>query len=117
MGARFEFQGKVYVKTGPIAATSEEGGQRMIPRYAVLRPLDGPVPVPSPRVPRILDEATVLSAFEPFYQACVGVLEGAVEDDGRLDGARRELSLARDRFLAALGNGDSAGTPAGAQEK
>lgn len=117
IGARFEFEGKVYVKTGPIAASTEQGGQRMIPRYAVLRPLDGSAPVAAPRPPRILDQAAVLAAFEPFYRACGRVLDDAVEDDGRLDAARRELSSARDRFLAALGNGDKNGTPAGAQEE
>jgi hypothetical protein len=26
LGARFEFEGKVYVKSGPISATAETGG-------------------------------------------------------------------------------------------
>lgn len=43
MGARFEYEGNVYVKTGPMTASSEQGGQRIIPRYATLRPLDIPV--------------------------------------------------------------------------
>ena len=42
IGARFEYEGVVYVKTGPLTAASEEGGQRIIPRYAILRPLDVP---------------------------------------------------------------------------
>jgi len=29
VGARFEYQGRVFVKTGPITATAEDGGQRM----------------------------------------------------------------------------------------
>lgn len=87
----------------------------MIPRYAVLRPLDGSAPVAAPRSPRILDQAAVLAAFEPFYRACGRALDEAVEDDGRLDAARRELSAARQRFLAAMGNDDENGNPAGAQ--
>ena len=42
MGARFEYEGVVYVKTGPLTASSEEGGQRIIPRYAILKALDVP---------------------------------------------------------------------------
>ena len=28
VGARFEYQGKIFVKTGPITAASEAGGQQ-----------------------------------------------------------------------------------------
>ena len=42
MGARFEYEGVVYVKTGPLTASSEDGGQRIIPRYAILKALDVP---------------------------------------------------------------------------
>ena len=31
IGARFEFEGQVYVKTGPLTASAEQGGQRVIP--------------------------------------------------------------------------------------
>jgi uncharacterized protein (DUF1330 family) len=41
MGARFEYEGAEYVKTGPQLA-SGAGGQKLIPKYAVLKPLDGP---------------------------------------------------------------------------
>ncbi len=35
-GARFEFEGNTYVKTGPVSATAEDGSQRMIaPRLRV----------------------------------------------------------------------------------
>ena len=103
IGARFEFEGKVYVKTGPISATSEQGGQRMIPRYAMLRPLDGSIPVAAPKPARGLDEAAVLAAFEVFYDDCGRLLEGAVDDASRLERARAEHTAARGRFLAALG--------------
>jgi hypothetical protein len=97
IGARFEFEGRVYVKTGPIAAASEEGGPRMIPRYAVLRPLDGSASAPGPRAPRSLDEATVLEAFEVFHGECRRLLEG-----GTGAAPLRELAAARERFMAAL---------------
>lgn len=40
LGARFAYEGAEYVKTGPQLA-SGPSGQRLIPKYAVLAPLDG----------------------------------------------------------------------------
>ena len=40
LGARFEYEGEIFTKTGPMTAASEKGGQRMIPRYAVLKPAE-----------------------------------------------------------------------------
>lgn len=96
LGARFEFEGKVYVKTGPISAASEQGGQRMIPRYAMLRPLDGPAPVAAPKPARNLNGTAVLTAFEAFYSECGRLLEGNVDNASKLE-------MARGRFLTALG--------------
>lgn len=117
IGARFEFEGKAYVKTGPIAASSQEGGQRMIPRYAVLRPLDGTAPVEPPKASRSLDETTVKAAFDAFYRDLGRLLDDTVEDDDRLDAAHRRLSSARDRFLAALAKDSKNGTKTGAREE
>lgn len=109
IGARFEFEGKVYVKIGPIAASTEQGGQRMIPRWADLRPLDGPASVAEPKPPRVLDEAVVLAAYESFWRECGRVLDEAVEDDARLANARRQLAVGRERYLATLGHADGPG--------
>lgn len=117
IGARFEFEGKAYVKTGPIAASSEEGGQRMIPRYAVLRPLDGSVPVEPPKSVRTLGAIEVTAAFDAFYRDCGSLLEDTVEDDDNLEAARRRLSSARDRFFSALGNDENKGAKPGAYEE
>jgi hypothetical protein len=92
IGTRFEYQGRVFVKTGPITAASEAGGQQMIPRYAVLKPLD-PLPEKPPASSRTLDEASVLAAFDAFYQTCFRITD---------DFSRAELEAARRRFLAAL---------------
>jgi hypothetical protein len=92
-GARFEYEGKVYLKTGPMTATAEQGGQRLIPRYAVLKPLDGAVAQAKPGPGRKLDEAAVLAAFEEFYGACTGLVDEA---------SRFELAGARQKFLTRL---------------
>ena len=101
MGARFEYEGKVYAKTGPMTATSEQGGQRMIPRFAVLRPLDGVAAEP-PEPGRTLDEAAVMAAFDQFYGACANLLFGNESDVQRARDLRARLEAERDRFMAGL---------------
>ena len=93
MGARFEYQGAVYVKTGPMMAATESGEQKLIPRYAVLKPLD-PMPAPpDPKAARQLPEPLVLTAFERYHGRCQRVVDEA---------GRFELAQARQEFLAAL---------------
>ena len=93
VGARFEYQGRVFVKTGPMTATAEDGGQRMIPRYADLRPLNPPPPGDKPGPRSRLDEAKVRAAFDEFHRTCLRITD---------DFSRPELEAARQRFLAAL---------------
>lgn len=93
IGTRFEFEGKIFVKTGPLTASSEQGGQRMIPRSALLKPLDGVQQEAKPGVPRKLDEAVMLKAFEAFYGDCERLVD---------ESARFELATARQKFLQAL---------------
>jgi hypothetical protein len=93
IGARFEFEGKVYTKTGPVSASSGQGGSRMIPRYASLSPLDGSAPPAKPEPKRKLDEAAVLAAFEEFYGECLRRLD---------DPDRLAMEAAKERFRAAL---------------
>ncbi|GBG01726.1 hypothetical protein AZSI13_10530 [Azospira sp. I13] len=87
MGARFEYEGEVYSKTGPMMARSEAGVTRMVPRYAVLTPLDGAAPAAAPA------SGDLRQAFAEFYAVCQGLVPAA---------AQAELAAARDRFLARL---------------
>jgi hypothetical protein len=93
IGDRFEYNGDVYVKTGPLTAASENGGQRVIPRSAVLRPVGSDQAAPA-AVATSLERRQVAAAFSSFYAACSGL----VGETGR-----RELELARRRFLTSLG--------------
>jgi hypothetical protein len=92
-GARFEYQGRVFVKTGPLTARSETGGQQIIPRSAIVKPADLPPPERPPAGRGKLSETVVRSAFDEFYRSCGEMLD---ED------SRGELEAARARFLAAL---------------
>ena len=61
LGARFEYDGEIFTKTGPMTAASEKHGQRMIPRYAVLKPADGFTPPPVP--PAQISNRTIRPPF------------------------------------------------------
>lgn len=91
-GARFEYEGVVYVKTGPLFATGPQGA-RLIPRYAVLTPLDGAAPAATTSATPSLNSGAVRAAFESFYQRC----EALVPDTGR-----DALATARADFFKAL---------------
>ena len=94
MGARFEYEGAVYVKTGPLTASSEDGGQRIIPRYAILKALDVPaVEASKAPVKGRLEAVRVRTAFERFYESC----ERLVPED-----SRGELAEARQQFFEAI---------------
>lgn len=101
MGARFEYEGKVYVKSSPIAASGETGASKMIPRYAVLKPLDAQNKTET-RKARTLDEVRVMAAFETFSTDCARLLDLTAADTTQRAMLRTELEAARQRFLAAL---------------
>lgn len=90
LGARFEYEGEEYVKSGPLVATGKSG-QRLIPKYAVLRPLDGAAPAPErrPSLPR--DE--VMAALAAFVDECAQLVPAE---------GREALAAARERFVQAL---------------
>lgn len=93
VGDRFEYEGKIFVKTGPLTASSDTGGQQLIPRYAVLKPLDVPVAETKNALRGRLTEAAVRSAFDRFYRTSERLTDPA---------AHAELEKARDEFFAAL---------------
>lgn len=94
MGARFEYEGEEYVKSGPMFATGP-AGQRMIPKYAVLKPLGGGDGAPDTGQSEAVLRAEVLKTFGTFYLQCAAL----VPDENRGD-----LEAARGTFLKALSN-------------
>lgn len=93
IGARFEYEGKIYCKTGPISAACEDGGSRLIPRSATLKPLaTAPEAVPGTAARR-LDPAVVRRAFDAFHETTRKLVPPARHD---------ELEAARLAFLASL---------------
>ncbi len=98
IGDRFEYEGAVYVKTGPLTAASDKGGQRVIPRSAVLAPVGSGAAAATAE--DRLERRRVLLAFEAFYADCAARVDAA---------GQAALATARQRFLAALADGDDNG--------
>lgn len=93
IGDRFDYEGQTYVKTGPLTATTEAGGSRIIPRYAVLAPA-GSAAARAPMPSGQLDRPAVIAAFERF--AAIARQLAPEDRQAALDDARRQ-------FLADLG--------------
>ena len=92
MGARFEYEGEEYVKTGPLVA-SGKGGLRLIPRYAVLKVVGAVEPLAPPTQPAVVPRARVLAAFEAYHARCAALVPADGQD---------ALAAAREDFLGAL---------------
>lgn len=100
LGARFEFEGTDYVKSGPLTATSEAGLQRMIPRFAVLKPLDVALPAAPAKAVGKIEAERVLAAFEAFYQDAARLLQA--DDAQSVSQKLTGLATSRQHFLSAL---------------
>jgi len=90
-GARFEYKGEEYVKTGPMFGTGPNGPQ-LIPRSAVLRPIGEREATREARDDVIASEE-VVRAFNAFYAECRALVP---------DEKQTTLELLRDRFLKSL---------------
>jgi len=94
IGSRFRYQDRIYHKTSPLAAGSDDGGQRIIPRSAGVEPLDAAAPDDAPATP-------LHDALEHHHALCRTLLQQAAHDgeDGlapllqRLDAAQSALLL------------------------
>ena len=108
LGARFELEGAVYVKSGPMLANKEGSGEsRFMARYKMVTPLDGATAKPKAARGRLLKEEAVLAAFEGFHGHCreaLAGLEGELSAE-RLAGLLAGVEEARARFIEVLGQG------------
>lgn len=91
MNARFEYEGHEYVKTGPLLATGP-GGQRLIPKYAVLKMIGAEIAGCTKKANGFSKEA-VRKSFEAFYTQCATLVPAD---------RHAELQAARNEFLREL---------------
>lgn len=106
LGARFEYDGKVYVKAGPLTATAEDGScQRMIPRHVLLKPVDAAEPKGDDGKPATVQSARLAAAAALFVTECTRLIEVACArtDPDLAAELMSGLELARRQFEAALG--------------
>ena len=55
IGQRFELDGAAFVKTSPVLASREDGGEKkFLARYVAVQPLDGALQRPTKRAERML---------------------------------------------------------------
>jgi len=108
IGDAFSWQGEIYVKTGPIAATHSASGQnRMIPRSALVSPLGAVVAPTPPPAPALIDPARALAALELLHRRCLEIVAPLLPADAE---TRAELEQA---LAAALQQARSALQPPG----
>lgn len=97
LGARFEYAGEEYVKTGPLVASGKDG-QRLIPKYAVLKVLGEGAPA-TPAPPQALDRKAVLAACERFHARCAACVPA--ERRAELDAAHADFLRDIDKLTPA----------------
>lgn len=92
MGATFEYEGEEYVKTGPMLATGP-GGQRLIPRYALLKVAGATAASAAPEAgPATVERQKVAAAFDAFCIACKPLIPK--EDRATFEEAQRAFARA-----------------------
>lgn len=76
IGQRFELEGVAYVKTGPLLAGQVDGGgSKFMPRYVMVKLLDGVEARPQAGQEKPLLAGEVIAAFEVYHRACHEALE------------------------------------------
>jgi hypothetical protein len=105
IGTRFEFEGELYLKTGPLIAHREPAGRpRMIPRFAEVQLLSDAIVA----APVVTSAATAQDVLAGYHAECLRVLEelAARLDAAALRAARDELEAAHRKAQAQLAPGE-----------
>lgn len=105
IGQRFKLEGAAYVKTSPVLASREDGGERkFLARYVVVQPLDGVEQRPAERAEKMLRAEAVLAAFNAYHahgREALERLEGEIPAD-RLQEIADILEEERQGFIDAV---------------
>ncbi len=105
-GARFQYRGEAYRKSGPLVATREAGGaQQLMRRSANVKPETSDAgQAPEMASENRLPLSRVEAAFQVFYLACEQLLAESSGDqsEARQEELRRRLKTHRQRFFTQL---------------
>lgn len=100
IGAPFEFEGKHYTKTSPLVAAEEGGGQRLIPRFAVLRTLPGSAAMGYKTLTLSAEVEVAFAAFEQTASQLLQRAQGA--SDAQQVALQTALTAAAQRFRSKI---------------
>ncbi len=104
VGQRFEYQGAVYVKSSPLVANHcETGVAKMIPRSAVLKPVDLPDGEKKPHARPGLDAGKVRQAMNNFERQCREALTDSGLDEARQRKLASRFATFHRQLLETLG--------------
>ena len=101
VGAGFDYRGRRYVKTGPLTARAPEGGDRIIPRSALVQASEQPAPTAHPPP----DGDAIHAALAALERDCLARVDSLTPGagPGDLASARAGLERAFAEFRARLG--------------
>jgi len=105
IGAAFEFEGEIYIKTSPMIGRCQGNGTQKFFRRAMEVVWRDEAPQTKPSKPgRRLTQAEIAEAFDDFYHHCQQCLEDLTGqlDTSLLQSLRGQLENARRDFLARL---------------
>lgn len=103
LGARFRYEGTTYLKTGPMQARpTAGGGDRMMPRWAVLEMDDDTAAPAAPTA----GGTGLRPALAAYHQRCLALLAEACPDESRRAATAAALEEARHDLLATLARHD-----------
>jgi hypothetical protein len=93
--ARFRYQGKVYRKVSPLQAHCEaDATQRLVPRSAVVAPLDAAGNAPA-SPPMLIEEAAARLALENMLSGALAAARGTFDAASAAQFTRFEAALGR----------------------
>jgi len=95
IGEAFRYEGRVFTKNAPLTATDEEGRQRMIPRSALVEPLQEESSEP-PTEPK----AELQAMADDYQRECLRIIREVVAsvDPAAAETAEASLASARRNF-------------------
>ena len=104
IGQHFEWEGKSYIKSTPLIATQvPEGGQKFMPRAAIVKVLGIEAQEPVSEAPATLDSAIVRAALDRYHQRCMHISEACVgSEENTLSCIEKELEQIYRELLLEL---------------
>jgi multimeric flavodoxin WrbA len=100
IGQQFEFRGQHYTKVAPlIASNNSDGGQKMIPRSALVTVQEGNSVTTDAKHP---GQHPALAVLERYHQTAIAELKSLGGDEAKTGAARARLEGLRGELAKAI---------------